>query len=124
MQNTVKAGTELDFGEAGKSVRLETNSNSIRCEVYGDKNEHRRYLAARSGYLIADSKGANLHRGGPRESRKKKDKMLVDIIPFDAQKYYPNEGDTIVGTVISRNPEFYQVDIGAAAPASLNTLEF
>ena len=105
-------------------MRLETNSNSIRCEVFGDKNEHRKYLASRSGYLIADSKGANLHRGGPTELRKKKEKMLVDIIPYDAQKYYPNEGDTVIGTIISRNAEFYQVDIGATATANLGTLEF
>lgn len=50
--------------------------------------------------------------------------MLVDIIPFDAQKYYPNEGDTVIGTIISRNAEFYQVDIGSPAPANLGTLEF
>ena len=50
--------------------------------------------------------------------------MQIDILPFNANRYYPQEGDTIIGTIVSKNPEFYQVDIGADSYAILNCLEF
>ena len=50
--------------------------------------------------------------------------MQVDILPYNSNKYYPQENDTVIGIIMSRNPEFYQVDIGAESYASLNTLEF
>ena len=67
--STVKAGQELQFGALGKSVRLQTSSNSIRCEVYGDNNEHKKYLATKSGFLLAESLGNNLTRNGKSESK-------------------------------------------------------
>lgn len=104
---------------------METNSDSIRCEVFGEKNESKRYVAARSGILVANSKGANLTRTGElSESKKKRERMLVDILPYDSNNYYAYEGDTVIGVIVSRNPEFYQVDIGAESHAVLNTLEF
>lgn len=50
--------------------------------------------------------------------------MQVDILPFASNQYYPQENDTIIGVIVSRNPEFYQVDIGADSYAQLNGLEF
>jgi exosome complex component RRP40 len=50
--------------------------------------------------------------------------MQVDILPYNSNKYYPQENDTVIGIIMSRNPEFYQVDIGAESYAMLNTLEF
>lgn len=49
---------------------------------------------------------------------------MIDIVPFDANKYYANPGDTIIGTVVMKNGEFYTLDIGAETYAQLNTLEF
>ena len=50
--------------------------------------------------------------------------MQVDILPYNSNKYYAQENDTVIGIIISRNPEFYQVDIGSEAYAVLNCLEF
>ena len=50
--------------------------------------------------------------------------MQVDILPYNSNKYYPQENDSVIGIIMSRNPEFYQVDIGADSYACLNTLEF
>ncbi len=119
MGSIVEAGEELNFGEAGKSVRLETRSNSIRCEIYGENNQLKGYVATRSGFLHSESMGQNLLTGAKSESRMKKDKMQIDILPFNANRYYPQEGDTIIG-----NFEFYLVDIGAESYAVLNCQEF
>jgi hypothetical protein len=62
--NTVRAGEELKFGQIGKSIRLQTHSNSIRCEFSGENNENQKYVATRSGYLHAESSGINLSRNG------------------------------------------------------------
>lgn len=122
--NTVRAGEELKFGQLGKSIRLQTHSNSIRCEVSGDNNENKKYVATRSGYLHAESSMMNLTRNGKSESKQKKDKMQVDILPYSSNKYYPQENDTVIGIVMSRNMDFYQMDIGAETFAILNTQEF
>ena len=66
----------------------------------------------------------NLARTEKSESKKKKDKISVDILPFSSNKYFPKENDTVIGTVVTRNAEFFTVDIGADSYACLNCLEF
>lgn len=123
--NVVRAGEELKFGAIGKSIRLQTNSNSIRCEILGEGTETtQRYVATRSGYLHAESQGINLTKKGKSESKQKKDKMQIDILPYNSNKYQASEGDTVIGIVTMRNPEFYQLDIGADTVAVLNSQEF
>ena len=46
------------------------------------------------------------------------------MLPYNSNKYYPQENDTVIGVIMSANPEFYMVDIGSEAWAMLNTLEF
>jgi hypothetical protein len=88
--NTVIAGEEIKFGELGKSIRLQTNSNSIRCEVTGEgENLTKKYLATRSGFLHAESSMTNLTRRGKTESKQKRDKMQVDVLPFNSNLYFP-----------------------------------
>lgn len=87
--NIVRAGEELSFGQIGKSIRLQTHSNSIRCEISGDNNEHQRYVATRSGFLHAESSLMNMTKNGKSESKQKRDKMQVDILPYNSNKYYP-----------------------------------
>lgn len=50
--------------------------------------------------------------------------MQVDILPFNSNRYYPQENDSVIGVIMSKNVEFYQVDIGSEAYAVLNCLEF
>ena len=114
----ITAGEELKFGQVGKSVRLQTNSDSIRCQIEGQNNEIKKYLATRSGFLSAESEMINMTRSGKKsESKMKKDKMSVDIIPFHSSKYFPQENDTVIGIVQSKNMEFFTVDIGSDSPA-------
>uniref|UniRef100_A0A7S3IJ79 S1 motif domain-containing protein n=1 Tax=Strombidium inclinatum TaxID=197538 RepID=A0A7S3IJ79_9SPIT len=121
---TVRAGEVLDFGDQGKSIRLHPGKNSIRCEVSGDNNEVKKYVATKTGMLHAQSYQVNLTRNGKSESKQKRDKVQVDILPFNSKRYYPQEDDTVIGVIKSKNPEFYQVDINAESYALLNTLEF
>ena len=122
--NTVVAGEELKFGHIGKSVRLQTHSNSIRCQIWGENNENKKYVATRSGYLHVESQMANLSRNGKSESKQKSGKMQVDILPYNSNKYYPQENDTVIGIIVQKNFDFFTVDIGAEGYASLGTLEF
>jgi len=69
MQAPIRAGEELKFGQIGKSVRLQTHSDSIRCEISGSNNEHKKYVATRSGYLHAESSLSNMTRNGKSESK-------------------------------------------------------
>jgi len=36
MNSTISAGNLLNFGQTGKSIRLQTNSNAIKCEIFED----------------------------------------------------------------------------------------
>ena len=47
--------------------------------------------------------------------------MQVDILPYNSNKYYPQENDTVIGIVTSKNMDFYQLDIGGEAYAALGT---
>lgn len=105
-------------------MRLHTNSNSIRCEISGEENQNKKFVATRSGFLHSESAGTNLTRSGKSATKEKKDKMQIDILPFDSTRYQAQENDTVIGVIMSRNPEFYQVDIGAESYATLNCLEF
>lgn len=51
----------------------------------------------------------------------KKDKVQLDILPYCANKYYPQEDDTVIGVIKSKNAEFYTVDINCDANAMLGT---
>ena len=62
--------------------------------------------------------------GKKAESKIKKDKIDVDILPYSANTYLPRENDTIIGVIVGRNPEFFTVDIGSESLANLSTLEF
>ena len=53
----------------------------------------------------------------------KKDKMQLDILPMNANKYYPQEDDTVIAIVKAGNPEFFTVEINADATAILPCLE-
>jgi len=119
--HTIRAGEELKFGSMAKSLRLQTHSDSIRCEVDGTS---KKYVATRSGYLHAESSMSNLHRSSKTESKQKKDKMQIDILPFHSNRYYPQENDTVIGVIMTKNPEFFTVDIGSDSYAFLNCLEF
>ena len=66
----------------------------------------------------------NLMRNGKTESKQKRDKISIDILPYHANKYFAQENDTVIGVVVSKNPEFFTVDIGADSMACLNCLEF
>ena len=45
-------------------------------------------------------------------------------MPLHATKYRPQVNDIVLGTIVTRNPEFYQMDINADTYAILNTQEF
>lgn len=107
----IRAGEEIKFGGLGKSIRLQTHSNSIRCET--DDFGESKYVATRSGYMHCSSSQVNLTRKGKSESKKKRDKMQIDILPYHSNKYYPVEDDTVIGIIMSGNPEFFTVDIGS-----------
>ena len=66
----------------------------------------------------------NMTRNGKTESKQKRDKMQVDILPYNSNKYYPQENDTVIGIIVQRNPEFFTVDIGSEGCATLSSLEF
>jgi|TARA_B110000285_G_C14685932_1_gene406856 exosome complex RNA-binding protein Rrp4 len=89
--------------------------------VFGDNNEHKKYVATKSGFLHAESSLQNLSRSKKSESKQKRDKMQVDILPYNSNKYYPQENDTVIGIVTSKNMDFYQLDIGGEAYAALGT---
>ena len=50
--------------------------------------------------------------------------MQIDILPLNSNRYFPQANDTVIGIIISKNPEFFTVDIGAESYACLNNLEF
>lgn len=122
--HTIRAGEELNFGQVGKSIRLKTDSNSIRCEITGERNEHKKFVATRSGYLQVESALSNMTRNGKSESKQKRDKMQIDILPYHSTRYYPQENENVVGIIVAKNPEYFSVDIGSDTLACLNTLEF
>ena len=107
----IRAGEEIKFGGLGKSIRLQTHSNSIRCET--DDFGESKYVATRSGYMHCSSSQVNMTRNGKSESKKKRDKMQIDILPYQSNKYCPVEDDTVIGIVMSGNPEFFQIDVGS-----------
>jgi exosome complex component RRP40 len=67
---------------------------------------------------------ANMSRSGKTESKQKRDKMQIDILPYHSNKYFPQENDTVIGIILMKNAEFFTVDIFADSYACLNILEF
>ena len=67
----------------------------------------------------------NLTKNGTKSDTKlKKEKMQLDILPLNANKYYPQEDDTVIAIVKASNPEFFTVDIASDANGILPCLEF
>jgi exosome complex component RRP40 len=58
-------------------------------------------------------------------SNKRREKVLVDIVPLASNRYSPQEDDVVLGVIIQKNFEFFNVDINSEyGPANLRTMEF
>ena len=73
--------------------------------------------------MDADSNSLVSKNAGLFDQSLKRQKVQISLLN-NVFQYYPNKEDFVVGLVKNKNQEFYTVDIGAPADATLSLFDF
>ena len=104
---------------------MKTSTSSFKY-VPSDTIGVSKVVATRTGILDASSseQASNANASARKKQAGKQSDTMIDVVPLHSSKYQPREGDLVIGTVVSRNAEFFSVDINSSTHAVLNSLEF
>eukprot|EP00347_Sterkiella_histriomuscorum_P007372 403349194 len=124
-QTVIAAGDILNFDTLGQSFRLQSKTGAFNLKFENNQDtgsQQIRYVAAKSGILETNQIGGG--KSKQKSTGQTRQRLEVDIIPLNSNRYTPQENDVVIGTVIQKSPEFFTIDINSESYAQLSTLEF